>query len=168
MSPARRHPATKPAPSGASAFGGPCIPALPVLLFKTEPGEFAFADLQARGRSRWDGVTAPAAVLALRGARAGDLVWIYHSGGDKAVVGIARCLGDAYADPARPDRTKAGEVRYAVVDLEAVRSLPTPVTLDALKREPACADLPMLKQSRLSVMRVSPGASSAIARLAGL
>lgn len=140
---------------------------LPVFLFKTEPGEFAFADLLSRGPSRWDGVTAPAAVLALRGARAGDGVWIYHSGSERAVVGFARCTSDAYADPQRPHLTSAGAIRYAVVDVEGVATLPTPVTLERLKRTPACADLPMLKQSRLSVMRVSPAASAAIASLSG-
>ncbi|MCA3004666.1 MAG: EVE domain-containing protein [Planctomycetaceae bacterium] len=148
-------------------------------LFKTEPGEFAFADLPAaggakagpgRGQSgaRWDGVENPTACQVLRAVKMGDEVLVYHTGDEKAVVGLAVATCDAYADPKRPHLTAAGVWRYPVVDLVARKAAGTPVTLAMMKADKRFANFVLLKQARLSVMAVEPEVDRAIRGLAGL
>ncbi|MCL4866561.1 MAG: EVE domain-containing protein, partial [Gemmatimonadales bacterium] len=85
----------------------------------------------------------------IRAMRRGDLALIYHSGAEKAVVGLATVASDPYPDPA------AGDPRWAVVRLRADRALATPVPLAAIKAEPLFADLGLVRISRLSVMPVT-------------
>lgn len=82
-------------------------------LLKTEPSEYSFDDLEREGRARWDGVTNPVALRNLRAAKRGDRVLVYHTGSEKAVVGTAEVVREAYADP------KARSERLVVVDVEA-------------------------------------------------
>ena len=102
---------------------------MPTFLLKTEPSEFAFADLVATKRAAWDGVTNAAALIALRSMRKGDEALIYHTGLEKAIVGLARIATNPYEDPARPGTNDRGEPRFAVVDLAPVAAAPTPVPL---------------------------------------
>ena len=90
----------------------------------------------------------PLAQKHLRGIRKGDQVFYYHTGDEKAVVGIARAAGDAYADPA----DRAGKAH--VVDLVPVKSLPRPVTLAEIKADKRFAKFPLTYLPRLSVMPV--------------
>jgi predicted RNA-binding protein with PUA-like domain len=88
------------------------------------------------------------ALRHLRGIQKGDEVLVYHSGADKAVVGIARATTAAYADP------KARDPKLVVVDLEFVRRVKKPVTLAAIKSDPSFAAFELVRMSRLSVMPV--------------
>lgn len=91
----------------------------------------------------------------------GDRVLYYHSGGEKAVVGLAEVVRTAYPDPTAPEED------WSVVDLKAVRTLARPVTLAQIKADPALADIPLVRQSRLSVMPLPPEAFQRILELAG-
>ena len=115
-------------------------------LVKTEPGTYSYADLEREGRAVWDGVTNPVALRNLRAMQAGELVVVYHTGDERAAVGLARVARAAYPDP------RAGAARLVVVDLEPVRRLPAPVPLAALKQSPLFADSPLVRQGRLSVV----------------
>jgi len=129
-------------------------------LFKEEPGSYSFDDLVRDGRVRWSGVKNPLALQHLRAVRKGDLVFYYHTGSEKAVVGVARALGDASADPA--DRSG----RMAVVDIAPVKRLPRPVPLATIKSDRAFAKFPLVRISRLSVMPVSGAEWTRIQKLA--
>lgn len=138
------------------------------LLLKTEPSEFSFADLVSRKVATWDGVANPAALIALRSVRKGDELLIYHTGGEKAVVGLAVAVSDAYADPSRTDLAPDGQPKFAVVDLKAVRAAKSPATLAAMKADVRFKDFALIKQSRLSAMVVPQALDAAIRRMAGL
>ena len=137
-------------------------------LFKTEPTEFSFQDLVKKGRATWDGVTNAAALIHLRSIAKGDTVYIYHTGDEKAVVGVARALGGAFEDPKKPGQTPDGKPKFAVVDLAPVGLVGTPVTLAAIKSDARFAEFALVKQSRLSVMPVPGAIEKALRALAGL
>ncbi|GGB25777.1 ubiquinol-cytochrome c reductase [Sphingomonas metalli] len=127
-------------------------------LVKTEPDSYFWDDLVRDGGTEWDGVRNHAAAGHLRAMAVGDPVLVYHSGAAKAVVGIARV-----ARAARPD----GDGGWVSVALEPVAPLPRQVTLAAMKADPACADMAMIRQSRLSVSPVRDTEWAAVERLAG-
>ena len=118
-------------------------------LLKTEPSTYAWADLVREGRTTWDGITNAAALIALRQMKAGDEAIIYHSGKDKAIVGIAKVVKGAYQDPKRDDP------KLAVVDLVPVKALAEPLPLSRIKQEKGLADLGLVRISRLSTMPVN-------------
>jgi predicted RNA-binding protein with PUA-like domain len=115
-------------------------------LVKTEPSTYAWGDLVRDGRTRWDGVRNFAARGHLAGMRAGDRVLVYHSGDERAVVGVARVAREAYPDPT------AREGSWLAVDLEPVKALARPVALAEVKAEAALRAIPLVRQARLSVM----------------
>lgn len=117
-------------------------------LLKTEPGEYSYEDLVRAGRDLWDGVRNPGALKNLRAMRPGDEALFYHTGGERQVVGVCRVVSEPYPDPG------AGDPRLVVVDVEPVRRLARPVTLAAIKADPAFADWELVRQARLSVMPV--------------
>jgi len=117
-------------------------------LFKTEPSTYSFSDLVRDRSTVWDGVTNPQALGFLRQVRVGDSIFIYHTGAEKAVVGIARCVREAYPDP------KGRNPRLVVVDVEPVELLPRPVTLAAIKQNPQWARWELVRLPRLSVLPV--------------
>lgn len=117
-------------------------------LVKTEPGEYAFQDLQRQGRDVWDGVKNNVALKHMRGMRPGDDVFVYHTGNVRAVVGIAKVVSEPYPDPQSTDP------KHTVVDLEAVRALERPVSLASIKADPAFSQWMLVRNSRLSVMPV--------------
>ena len=135
-------------------------------LFKTEPSAFSFQDLVKQGRATWDGVTNAAALIHLRSIAKGDTVYIYHTGDEKAVVGIARAIGGAFEDPKKPGRTPEGKPRFAVVDLAPVGPLAAPVSLATIKADPRFAEFALVKQSRLSVMPIPSAIEKALRMLA--
>ena len=137
-------------------------------LFKTEPGDYSFADLLREKRCVWSGVANAAALGHLRTAAAGDEVLIYHTGDEKAIVGLAAVAKGAYEDPAQPGRNDKGQPKFAVVDLKPVRAAKTPVTLGAIKGDARFAAFPLVTQGRLSVMPVPPALDKAIRAMAGL
>ena len=89
-------------------------------LFKTEPSEFSFADLQAKPDGVWDGVSNASALIHLRTIRKGDDVLIYHTGDEKAIVGLARATSDAFEDPKQPGQNDRGEPKFAVGKLRTI------------------------------------------------
>ena len=115
-------------------------------LGKTEPGEYSFEDLVREKRGRWDGVANPVALRNLRAMKKGDRVLVYHTGSEKAVVGVAEVVREAYPDP------KAGDERRVVVDLAAGERLERHVTLAEVKGLPEFAGSPLVRQGRLSVV----------------
>ena len=129
-------------------------------LFKTEPSAYSFADLAAAGRATWDGVKNPLALKHLASVKPGDDVFIYHTGDEKAVVGVARAVGRPYPDPKKKDP------KLLVVDLEALRPLPAPVTLAAIKASKSFAGFDLVRLPRLSVMPVAEEHAREIERLA--
>ncbi len=127
-------------------------------LLKTEPGGYGWADLERDGGTEWDGVRNAAAANHLRAMRAGDLALLYHSGAQKAAVGIIRVEREARKD--------GDEGNWASVRVEPVQALPHPVTLAAMKADPRLAGMAMLRQSRLSVSPVGDGEWAALLAMA--
>ncbi len=115
-------------------------------LVKQEPTGYAWADLVREGQTAWTGVRNLQARNHLRAMRRGDLVLFYHSGEAKEVVGLARVSREAYPDPT------AAEGDWSAVDLGAVKPVAKPLSLAAIKADPGLHDLPLVRQSRLSVM----------------
>jgi predicted RNA-binding protein with PUA-like domain len=124
-------------------------------LLKTEPSTYSFADLERDRTTSWDGVKNALALIHLRAMQQGDDVLIYHSGKEKSVVGRARVEAQS--------RT---EGKATVVDVRFEARLSAPVPLTALRAEPALAGLPLLRNTRLSVMPITPDEWEAILRLA--
>ena len=118
-------------------------------LFKEEPSHYSFDELVKDKKTVWSGVKNPLAQKHLRSVKKGDRIFYYHTGDEKSVVGVAKALGDAYADPG----DAAGKA--AVVDVGPVKKLPRPVTLAAIKADSAFKDFALVRISRLSVMPVS-------------
>ena len=114
-------------------------------LMKSEPHVYGWDDLVRDGGTDWDGVRNNAARLHLRAMKPGDEAFFYHSGEERAVVGIMRIAG-----PGRPDGEDGAWVK---VPVEPVRPLPA-VTLKAIKAEPRLAGMELIRQSRLSVSPV--------------
>lgn len=137
-------------------------------ILKTEPGTYSFADLVREGQATWDGITNPAALGHLRSARKGDDALIYHTGDEKAIVGLARISSAPYEDPKQPGRNDRGEPRFPVVDLKPGKAAGTPLTLAQIKADKRFAKLPLVTQSRLSVVPVPPDLDAAIRKLTGL
>ena len=119
-------------------------------LFKTEPNEYSYNDLEQEKKAVWDGVSNNLALKNLREVRLGDEVLIYHSGDEKAIVGIAEAITDAYPDPNEADE------KVVVVNLKSKRRLSRPLTLAEIKAIEALSDFDLVRLPRLSVMPVSP------------
>lgn len=118
-------------------------------LVKEEPEHYNYDQLEKDRKTVWAGVRNPLAQKHLRSIRKGDRIFYYHTGKEKAVVGVARAAGDAYPDP--KDRTG----KLYVVDVAAEKKLQRPVTLAEIKADRAFADFPLVRVSRLSVMPVT-------------
>src|SRR5262249_37412400 len=128
-------------------------------LFKEEPTHYSYDAFAKDGKTVWSGVKNPVAQRHLHAVRKGDRIFYYHTGDEKAVVGIAKALGDAYTDP--HDATG----KFAVVDVAPVKKLKRPVTLKEIKAEPAFRDFPLVRISRLSVMPVTDAEWNRIEKL---
>lgn len=113
-------------------------------LLKTEPSQYSYFDLEAEGKTIWDGITNPLALRYLRAIQVGDLLLIYHTGDERVVVGIARCRRQA-----APSRTGTA---WEWPEIEPLGRLPHPVSLQELKRAEAFEGSPLLRQGRLSVV----------------
>src|SRR5882724_11377833 len=115
-------------------------------LVKTEPSTYSFADLVKEKRTVWSGVSSAPALAHLRTIRKGDEVLVYHTGDEKAVVGLAQAVSDPYEDPAHPAVTAKGEPKFAVVDLKAVRAAKSEVTLAQIKADARFKEFALVKQ----------------------
>ena len=120
-------------------------------LVKQEPEAYSWATFVKDGKTAWTGVRNFQARNNLHGMRKGDLVLFYHSVSEKQVVGIARLVKESYPDPS------ATEGDWSAVDLAPVKALRKPVTLDTMKADKVLREIPMMKQSRLSVTALTEG-----------
>lgn len=130
-------------------------------LVKSEPSTYSYADLERDGSTVWDGVRNFTARGHLKEMQVGDQVFFYHSQDGKAVVAIAQVSKEAFPDAS--DETG----RFVAVELKPVRPLKAPVTLEAMKANPALAELKMIRQGRLSVSPVTAAEWAAILKMAG-
>jgi predicted RNA-binding protein with PUA-like domain len=128
-------------------------------LFKSDPETYSYDDLTRDGKTVWDGVSNNLALRNLRGVHDSDLILIYHTGEERAVVGIAQATSDPYPDP------KQGNSKLTVVDLKAVERLARPVPLSLIKTHAPLRDFDLVRLPRLSVMPVSEGQWDAIMAL---
>ena len=133
-----------------------------IWLLKTEPNEFSFDDLVARGVEPWDGVTAPPALANLRQAQAGEKCVIYHTGDERQAVGLGVVERTAYPDP------KQDNPRLVVIDVRSGARLPKPVRLDQIKADPRFAESPLVRMGRLSVVPLSDEQYAAILEMSGM
>jgi predicted RNA-binding protein with PUA-like domain len=129
-------------------------------MVKQEPEAYSWSTFVKDGGTAWTGVRNFQARNNLRAMKKGDLVFFYHSVSEKQVVGLAKVAKEHY-----PDKT-AEEGDWSTVDLEPVKPLVRPVTLDTMKSDPELKDLPLIKQSRLSVSPVSEKQAERILQLA--
>lgn len=130
-------------------------------LLKSEPDVYGWDRLVADGETLWDGVRNNAARLNLRAMQVGDEAFFYHSNIGKEVVGICRISGEA-----RPDPTDPGG-QWVAVRVRPVRRLPKPVSLAAMKAEPALEQFQLIRQSRLSVVPVREAEWAKLLQMAG-
>jgi predicted RNA-binding protein with PUA-like domain len=121
-------------------------------LFKSEPESWSWDQQVARGAAgqEWDGVRNFQARNHMKAMKVGDRGFFYHSGGERAVVGVVEVIAEAHQD------STADDPRWQCVDIKAVAPVPKPVTLDAVKAESRLAEMVLAKNSRLSVQPVTP------------
>lgn len=120
-----------------------------IYLFKTEPSNYSYDDLERDGQTMWDGVTNNLALKHLREVKTGDIALIYHTGDERRIVGVAAVTRGYYINP------ELGDDKLAVCDVRARESLKKPVTLQQIKAEPKLKDWALVRNSRLSVVPVS-------------
>lgn len=130
-------------------------------LFKTEPGTWSWDDQVKAGAkgAEWDGVRNHQASNNMKAMKTGDRGFFYHSVNEKRIVGIVEVVREYY-----PDHTDASG-RFGMVDVKAVRPFEKPVSLADIKAEPALAGIPLIRQSRLSVMPIEPEHWKSICRM---
>jgi predicted RNA-binding protein with PUA-like domain len=129
-------------------------------LLKTEPSAYSYADLEHDKRTVWEGVSSAPALLHLRAVRAGDSVVVYHTGGEKSAVGLARVSRGAYPDP------KLGDERRVVVDLVPVRAFASPVPLTAFRADAVLSGSELVRFTRLSVLPLTAAQHERVLELA--
>jgi predicted RNA-binding protein with PUA-like domain len=130
-------------------------------LVKTEPTTYSFADLQREKKTVWSGVASNAALQHMRKIKKGDTILVYHTGDEKAVVGLAKAVSEPYPDPNEQDQ------KLTVFDIAAERTLKTPVTLAQIKADKRFNNFLLVKIGRLSVMPVPADVEAALMKLAG-
>ncbi|MEI8088491.1 MAG: EVE domain-containing protein [Opitutaceae bacterium] len=130
-------------------------------LVKSEPEAYSWANFVRERRTSWTGVRNYQARNHLKAMRPGDSVLFYESVGPKAVAGLAEVTKIAYPD------TTTQEDGWVAVELKALRALACPVTLESIKAEPALADIALIRQSRLSVLPLTPKEFARILELGG-
>ena len=131
-------------------------------LVKSDPESYGWPEMQRDGKTNWNGVRNPQAAGFLKQMKPGDSVLFYHSGEERAVVGLVEVTKAAYADPG--DATG----RSVQVDVKKGKAFKTAVTLAWIKSQPKLKDLLLVRQSRLSVMPVDDAAWAAICRAGGI
>jgi predicted RNA-binding protein with PUA-like domain len=133
-------------------------------LFKSEPDSWSWDQQKSKGAAGepWDGVRNYQARNNMREMKRGDLGFFYHSGAERAIVGIVEVAAEVHPDPTTDDP------RWECVDVRAVQDLAKPVTLDDVKLEPRLADMVLAKNSRLSVQPVTETEWEIVCRMGGL
>ncbi len=131
-------------------------------LLKADPEDFGFAELERERTSVWDGVSNHLALKHMRAARRGDLALVYHTGSEKAVVGVAKIVSDPYPDPRQDD------ARRVVFDLAPQVRLKRPLPLAAVRADPHFRDFALVRLPRLSVMPVPAPLWKRLLEMAGM
>ena len=131
-------------------------------IMKSEPGSWSWDQQVKKGVEPWNGVRNFQAASNMKAMRLGDRAFFYHSGEERRIVGIVEIVKEYYPD--HTDRTG----RFGMVDVKTVAPVKTPVTLAAIKADPQFADLPLVRQSRLSVSPVSDAHWKVLCRMAGV
>jgi predicted RNA-binding protein with PUA-like domain len=132
-----------------------------IFLFKTEPSAYSYDDLAREKRTVWEGVSNALALKHLRSVAKGDTILVYHTGDEKAVVGIAKAVSGPYPDP------KLGDPKRTVVDIAPVRALATRVTLATFRAEPVLRTTELVRLPRLSVMPLTAEQLARVEELGG-
>ena len=128
-------------------------------LVKSEPSAYSYDQLVADGRTAWTGVRNFEARNNLRAMKKGDLLLFYHSNEGKAVVGVAKVVREAYQDATTKDD-------WSAVDVEPVKALKRPVTLDEMRSDRTCSKMMLFRRTRLSVVPVTTAEFEAVLALA--
>ena len=118
-------------------------------LLKTEPTVYSYANLEKDKKTVWDGVTNNLALKHIRSMRKGDLAFIYHTGDEKSLIGIAEVASDPYPDPKKKD------TKLAVVELKPKERFPRALPLSEIKAQTQLKEFELVRLPRLSVMPVS-------------
>jgi len=130
-------------------------------LLKTEPSTYSYDDLERDQKTVWDGVSNNLALKHIRQAQKGDLALIYHTGEEKAIVGIAEVASAPYADP------KQNDPKLAVFELKPKRRLSRAVTLAEVKANEKLKDFELVRMARLSVMPVTDAVWKTLMKMVG-
>ena len=143
-------------------FRGDKVKEMAYYLLKTEPSVYSYSDLERDKKTVWDGVTSPWALPVIKSIKKGDAVFIYHTGDEKQIVGIAEVVSDPYPDP------KSASGRLFVFDIKPKRRLKRPVTLAEVKADKRFSESALVNNPRLSVQPVPEKMWNAILELSGL
>lgn len=130
-------------------------------LVKSEPFKYSWDQLQKDKKTFWDGVRNYAARNNLRDMKKGDEVFFYHSNEGLEIVGIAMVVKEAYQDPTTDDKN------WVVVDISPIKKLKKPVSLAEIKEDPELENMELVKNSRLSVQKVTPVEWKHILKISG-
>lgn len=128
-------------------------------LLKTEPSDYSYDDLEREGGAVWDGVANNLALKHMRHVRPGDRAFLYHTGKERAIVGIAEITSEPYPDPERDDD------RLVVFEVKPIRRLDGPVALSRIKDDAEFEGWELVRMPRLSVMPVPNRVWSRILRI---
>jgi predicted RNA-binding protein with PUA-like domain len=131
-------------------------------LLKTEPSVYSYSNLERDKKTVWDGVTSPWALPYIKRVKPGDLAFIYHTGDEKQVVGVAEIITESYADP------NENTARLQVFDIKPKRRLKNTVTLAQVKADKRFKDSKLVTNPRLSVQPVSDDMWKAILQMGGI
>lgn len=139
-------------------------------LLKSEPDVYSYDDLARDGRTVWDGVNNPAANIHLRAMKPGDTAYIYHTGDEKRIAGLAKVVSAAYEDPNHPGLNGKGDIARPVVDLEPMKPAKKRLTLADIKADPRfdIEGFDLVRLPRLSVMPVPAAAKRLISAATGI
>lgn len=137
-------------------------------LIKTEPGDYSWEDMAKDKRTAWTGVANNAARMHMRAVKKGDEAFFYHTGDDKAIVGLVKIATNPYEDPDEPGLNGKGEMKAPLFDVSVGKKAKMPLTLKDIKADERFQDFDLVRQSRLSVMPVPAKLEKIIRQKTGL
>lgn len=139
-----------------------------IWLIKTEPSDYAWEDMARDKRTPWTGVANNAARMHMRAVKKGDEAFFYHTGDDKAIMGMVKIVSNPYEDPDEPGLNGKGEMKAPLFDVSVGKKAKAPLTLKDIKADERFKDFDLVRQSRLSVMPVPPAIEKIIRQKTGL
>ncbi|MCA9275959.1 MAG: EVE domain-containing protein [Phycisphaerales bacterium] len=137
-------------------------------LLKTEPDNYSFDDLLRDKRTHWNGVRNPTALMNMRMVKKGDEAYIYHTGKERRIAGLAKVVSDVYEDPENPGLTGKGDLKGPLFDIAPIAAVKADMTLADFKGDERFKDFDLVKMSRLSAMPVPPKLDKLIRKHTGL